>query len=83
MMRIKDSTPDLYARVLVPTTLRDLMVLVGVLTIERESLPALGVIARNLPRLWRARRAIQGRWRPLATPVRQWVGRRSMALKNG
>jgi GT2 family glycosyltransferase len=80
LMRIKNITPDLYARVLVPATVRDLMVLAGVLTIERESLPALAVVARNLPRLWRARRAIQGRRRPTSIPLRRWVGCRSMAL---
>lgn len=80
LMRIKNITPDLYARVLVPTTLRDLMVVAGVLTIERQSLPALVSVARNLPRLLRARREIQRRRRPQPIPLRRWVGRRSVAL---
>jgi len=80
LMRIKNITPDLYARVLVPATLRDLMVLASICTIERESLPALAVVARNLPRLWRARREIQGRRRSPVIPLRRWVGCRSIPL---
>jgi GT2 family glycosyltransferase len=80
LMRIKNITPDLYARVLVPATLRDLMVLAGVLTIERQSLPALVSVARNMPRLLRARREIQRRRRPQAIPLRQWIGRRALEL---
>jgi len=81
LMRIKNITPDLYARVLVPATLRDLMVVAGVLTIEHQSLPALASVARNLPRLLRARREIQRRRRPQTIPLRRWIGRQSMALE--
>ncbi|HVQ74700.1 MAG TPA: glycosyltransferase family 2 protein [Candidatus Binatia bacterium] len=80
LMRIKNITPGIYARVLVPTTLRDLIILAGVLTLERESLPALGSVVRNLPRALRARREILRRRRPSAIPVQRWVGRRSFAL---
>jgi len=81
LMRIKNITPDLYARVLVPATVRDLMVVAGVLTIERESLSALAEVARSLPRLLQARREIQGRRRPTAIALRRWVGRRSITLE--
>jgi GT2 family glycosyltransferase len=81
LMRVKNITPDVYAKVLVPATIRDLMVIAGVLTIERESCSALALVTRSLPRLLRARREIQGRRRPLAVPLHRWVGRRSIALE--
>jgi GT2 family glycosyltransferase len=80
LMRIKNVTPDVYARVLVPTTLRDLMVVGGTALTEPRSLPGLVAVVRNLRRVLRARREIQARRRPTAISVRRWVGRRSMAL---
>ena len=78
-MRIKNITPDLYVRVLVPATLRDLMVLAGVLTIERQSLPALVEVAATC----RGCCGLDERSRASPTqplPLRRWIGRRSMAL---
>lgn len=80
LMRIKNVTPGLYARVLVPATLRDLIVVAGVLTLEHQSLPGLTSVIRNLPQVLRARREIQARRRPSVLPLRRWVGRRAMAL---
>jgi len=80
LMRIKNVTPGLYARVLVPATVRDLMVIAGVATFERESLVGLVFVVRNLHRVLAARREIQSRRRPAAVPLWRWVGRRSIAL---
>jgi hypothetical protein len=66
--------------VLVPTTLRDLMVVGGTALTEPRSLPGLVAVVRNLRRVLRARREIQARRRPTAISVRRWVGRESMAL---
>jgi glycosyltransferase involved in cell wall biosynthesis len=80
LMRIKNITPDVYARVLVPTTVRDLMVVAGALLIERQSLGGLSSVVRMLPEVWLARREIQRRRRSTVVPLRRWVGRQSMAL---
>lgn len=80
LMRIKNITPGVYARAMVPTTLRDLMVVAGVIVLERQSLPGLASVVQNLPRLLRARREIQRRRRHTAVPLWRWVGRESMAL---
>lgn len=82
LMRIKNVTPGVYARVLVPTTLRDLVVLAGVLVVEHESLPGLAAVVRNLPRALRARREIQRRRRATGVPFRRWVRCQSMALSD-
>ena len=80
LMRIKNITPDVYARVLVPTTLRDLMVVAAVLMRERQSLPGLTSVVQCLPQILHARREIQGRRRPAAVALRRWLGRQSMSL---
>jgi glycosyltransferase involved in cell wall biosynthesis/GT2 family glycosyltransferase len=77
LMRIKNVTPDVYARVLVPTTVRDLMVVAGTVLLEPRSVPGLVAVVRNLGPVLRARREIQGRRRH---SVRRWVGRQSMPL---
>jgi GT2 family glycosyltransferase len=81
LMRIKNTTPELYARVLVPATLRDLVVLAGVVLVERQSIPGIVQVLRHLPRVWRARREIQARRRPGLVPLEQWVRVRSVALR--
>jgi GT2 family glycosyltransferase len=80
LMQIKNVTPDLYARVFVPATLRDLVVVAGVILLERQSRSGLSAVIRNLPQVLRARRDIQGRRRAAAIPLRHWVRRRSMPL---
>lgn len=80
LMRIKNVTPDFYARVLVPTTLRDLMVVAGAAVLEPRSLPGLVTVVRNLRQVLQARREIQRRRRHTAIPLRRWVGCQSMAL---
>jgi GT2 family glycosyltransferase len=80
LMRIKNITPDVYARVLLPATLRDVMVVAGALVIERQSLPGLAVVVKRLPQVLQARREIQKRRRHTAVPLWRWIGRRSMAL---
>lgn len=80
LMRIKNITPDVYARVLVRATLRDLMVVGGTALTEPRSLPGLVAVVRNLRRVLRARREIQARRRPTAISVRHWLECQSMAL---
>ena len=63
LLRINNQTwPDLW-RTLVPTAARDLVVLGGVLTVERSSLPAFTWLWRNRTRLWAKRREIQAKVR--------------------
>jgi len=82
LMRIKNITPAVYARALGPTTLRDLMVVAGTVVLERQSLPGLWFVVRNLAPVLQARREIQKRRRPTAVPLWRWLGRHSMALGN-
>lgn len=80
LMRIKNITPDVYARVLVPATLRDLMVVAGSVVFEHQSLPGLALVVKKLPQMLQARREIQKRRRHTALPLWRWIGRRSIAL---
>jgi GT2 family glycosyltransferase len=80
LMRIKNITPDFYARVAGPATLRDLAVLGAVLTVEPQSLPAFVALARSLPSALRDRRAIQRRRRPTMAPLWHWTRCRAMPL---
>ena len=61
LMRIKNATPGLYRRYWVAMTLRDLVVLGGVLFWEPSSLPALWRFVKCVPRAWRQRRDIMRR----------------------
>jgi GT2 family glycosyltransferase len=81
LMRIKNITPGLYARVFIPATLRDLVVLAGVVLVERQSIPGLVQVLRHLPRVWRARAEIQARRRPGLLPPGQWIGLTSEARR--
>jgi GT2 family glycosyltransferase len=85
LMRIKNSTGDLYRRYWLPMTLRDLMVAGGAMLWEPSSLPAFWHVARCLPRALRQRREIMARRRvsdedlarwfsfePAAFPAEQW-----------
>jgi glycosyltransferase involved in cell wall biosynthesis/GT2 family glycosyltransferase len=80
LMRIKNITPDVYARVFVPTTVRDLMVVAGAVVLEPQSLAGLAFVMRSLPQVLGARRHIQRRRRRTIVPMRRWVGCLSMAL---
>jgi hypothetical protein len=58
LLRINNENPGHFAATLVPTLLRDLVVLGACLTVERSSLPAFSWLWRNRKRLWEKRREI-------------------------
>jgi GT2 family glycosyltransferase len=60
VLRINNQTAGEFARTLVPTLARDIVVLGACLTVERSSLPAFGWVWRNRRRLWAKRREIRG-----------------------
>ena len=59
LMRLKNVGPALYLRNLVPTTVRDLGVILYCLLVERTSLPAFSLLCQAWPRTWRKRQWIQ------------------------
>ena len=75
LMRIKNMTPLLYAKVFLPATWRDLQVAGYVLLRERSSLPALVYVARNLARFRAKRRAIQAKRRVREDYLMKWFVR--------
>lgn len=72
LMRIKNITPMLYARVFLPTTWRDLEVLGYVLLREHTSLPALTYVVKNFSRFLAKRRSIQARRRVPEEYLMKW-----------
>ncbi len=72
LMRIKNITPSLYLRNLLPITFRDLGIVAYCLLVERTSLPAFGYVIRELPRLLRKRRIIQARRRAGRAYMARW-----------
>ena len=63
LLRINNQSARDFARNLVPTLGRDLVVLGACLTFERTSLPAFSWLWRNRERLWEKRREIQSKVR--------------------
>jgi GT2 family glycosyltransferase len=63
LLRINNQSARDFARTLVPTLGRDLLVLGACLTVERTSLPAFSWLWRNRKRLWEKRREIQSKVR--------------------
>lgn len=63
LLRINNQSARDFARNLVPTLGRDLLVLGACLTVERSSLPAFPWLWRNRNRLWMKRREIQSKVR--------------------
>jgi GT2 family glycosyltransferase len=59
LLRINNQSGGEFAKTLVPTTARDVVVVGACLTIERSSLPAFGWLWRNRKRLWAKRGEIQ------------------------
>jgi GT2 family glycosyltransferase len=59
LLRINNQSARNFARTLVPTLGRDLLVLSACLTVERTSLPAFSWLWKNRRRLWAKRREIQ------------------------
>ena len=58
LLRINNEPAGHFAATLVPTLLRDLVVLAACLTVERSSLPAFGWLWNNRKRLWEKRKEI-------------------------
>ncbi len=58
LMRIKNTTADLYARNFVAITVRDVIVIAGCLLREFSSLRGFAIVARLWKRTWAKRRVI-------------------------
>ena len=79
LLRIKNTTPDLYLRFWLPITLRDMVVIGGCLLREWSSLPAFAMLIRLLPQTWRKRREIMRRKRTNDAVMRQWFSERPVS----
>ncbi len=66
LLRINNQSGRDFARTLVPTLGRDLLVLGACLTVERTSLPAFSWLWKNRRRLWEKRREIRSKVRKAA-----------------
>ena len=83
LMRIKNSTSGLYRRFWLPTTLRDLLVIGGVVFREPASLAAFWRLAKCLPGALRERREIMSRRRVDDRTVAEWFSFQPVALAVG
>jgi GT2 family glycosyltransferase len=72
LLRLKNQTPALALRFLVPTLVRDVQVLGYVLLREWSSLPALADVVRLAPRALRKRRAVMSRRVTSSTELARW-----------
>ncbi len=73
LLRIKNTTPDLYRRFWLSITLRDIVVIGGCLLREWSSLPAFLMLMKLWPRAWRKRREIMRRKRAGDASIRGWL----------
>lgn len=72
LLRVKNATAGLYRHHWAPMTARDLLVIGGVVTRERSSLPAFGLVVRLLPRMFLKRHAIMSKRRVSDEYINQW-----------
>lgn len=72
LMRIKNETLLVFLKTFFPTLLRDLQVIVYVLFVERESIPGLLFVVRNLGRTLRKRRQIMRKRRARDSYLARW-----------
>lgn len=72
LMRLKNVTPGLYLRHLIPITVRDLGIIAYCLVGEQTSIKAFFLTLRNLPRVLEKRRWIQSRRRVDDAYIEQW-----------
>jgi GT2 family glycosyltransferase/glycosyltransferase involved in cell wall biosynthesis len=72
LMRIKNIGWPLYLRVFLPTTIRDLGILLYVVTREHTSLRAFRYLWRERRRLWAKRRAVQAKRRVPDRELGRW-----------
>jgi GT2 family glycosyltransferase len=80
LLRVKNTTPDLYLRFLLPITLRDMVVIGGCLLREWSSLPAFAMLIRLLPQAWRKRREIMRLKRTNGAEMRRWFSDRPVSF---
>ncbi len=72
LLRIKNTTPDLYRRYWLPITLRDLTVIGGCLLREWSSLPAFPLLLKLWRRAWIKRREIMNKKRADDVYIARW-----------
>jgi hypothetical protein len=72
LMRVKNVTPGVYLRNFIPITFRDLGILGYCLVLERSSLKAFYLLARDFKKTLEKRRLIQARRRVDEAYLRQW-----------
>ena len=72
LLRLNNMTRSMYLRDLWPITTRDISVVGYVFLREWTSILALAYVIRNMPRLWRKRRAIQSRKRISGPELDRW-----------
>src|SRR5579884_197072 len=72
LMRLKNITPRLYLRHLLPITMRDLGIIAYCLLSEQSSIKAFFITARKLPKVLEKRRWIQARRRVDDAYIEQW-----------
>ncbi len=80
LMRIKNITPNLYLRNLIPITIRDLGIVAYCLVVERTSLPAFYRLIRDFRSTLRKRRLIQARRCVDDAYMASWIRNRPVAF---
>jgi GT2 family glycosyltransferase len=80
LMRLKNITPSIYLRHLLPITVRDLGIMAYCLLLEQSSLKAFVLTLRDLPRVWEKRRWIQSRRRVDDAYLAQWFRSEPVSL---
>jgi GT2 family glycosyltransferase len=80
LMRIKNVSPDLYARHFVAITLRDCVVVGGCLLREFSSLRAFVVVAKLWPRTWQKRHAIMQKRRVTGKYMAAWFAAKPVSF---
>jgi GT2 family glycosyltransferase len=80
LLRINNITPQLYRKIFVSTTIRDLGVIAYVFLKERTSLPGLIFIVRHWSRLFEKRRLIQSKRRVHEQYLCFWFNTKPVAL---
>jgi len=73
LLRIKNMDLGTYARFYIPITLRDVGILLYVLTREWSSLPGIPLIVRAFPNAWAQRKSLQRHRRVSAGFMRSWI----------
>jgi GT2 family glycosyltransferase len=80
LLRLKNHTALDFLVLLLPSLVREAQVVSYTLLFERTSLPAFGLVARNLRSAWRKRRAIMGRRRVGGARMLRWFRARPAAF---